>query len=56
MQGEKKSKCGKHENRQLEGKGNILHVYLGTLKVLGGRRSRYARVVLHVVHVWCLSE
>jgi hypothetical protein len=49
MQGEKNSKCEKHENMQ--GKGNILYFFLGTLKVVGGRRSRCAREVLERVAV-----
>jgi hypothetical protein len=53
MQGDyakrKNSKCEKHENMQ--GKGNILHFFLGILKVGGGRRSRCAREVLERVAV-----
>jgi hypothetical protein len=30
----------------MQGKGNILYLFLGTLKLVGGRRSRCARVVL----------
>ncbi len=34
-----------------EGKGNILHFFLGILKVVVGRRSRCTREVLELVAV-----
>jgi hypothetical protein len=49
MQGEKILSVKKHE--KMQGKGNILHYFLGTLKVSGGRRSRCAREVLERVSV-----
>ena len=54
MQGEKNSKCEKHEKRQ--GKGNIPHYFLGILKVSGGRRSRCVREVLERVCQACQGE
>ena len=47
-----KSKYSKSEkNEKLQGKSNILHFFLGILKVVVGRRSRCTREVLERVAV-----
>jgi hypothetical protein len=52
MQEDAKSKYSKSEkNENLPGNGNILHFFLGILKVVVGRRSRCTREVLELVAV-----